>query len=98
MGGITSGTGLFSGINSANIIEQLLAIESRPKQLVQRRVAQLQAQTGGYLDINARLSALQPAASSFRINKTFQSMLATSSDPTILSATASAGAAPGTYS
>jgi hypothetical protein len=36
MGGISSGGGIFSGINSEQIIQQLLAIESRPKLLAQR--------------------------------------------------------------
>ena len=34
MSGITSGTGVFSGINSAQIIDQLIAVESRPKALM----------------------------------------------------------------
>lgn len=31
MGQISSGIGLISGINTADLIEQLLAIEARPK-------------------------------------------------------------------
>ena len=42
MSGITSGIGLVSGINSAQIIEQLLALESRGKIPTQRRLAGIQ--------------------------------------------------------
>src|SRR5438105_713389 len=98
MSGISSGRGIFSGIDSASIIDQLLAIEARPKQLVQRRVLQLQTQQSSYLDINARLNALQTAAASFRTGNTFLSMLATSSSPDVLTASASTTASPGTYS
>ena len=41
MGGITSSVGIFSGINSAQLIDQLLSIEARPKKLAQNRLLQL---------------------------------------------------------
>lgn len=97
MGGISTGTGIFSGINSGQIIEQLLAIESRPKLLAQQRIIQLQQQQAAYLDLNSKISALKTAAGAFRVNKVFQSNAANSSDPDILSATASTAATPGTY-
>lgn len=97
MGGISSGIGLISGINTAQLIEQLLAIEARPRTLVQRRAIQLQSQQSAYLDLNSRLSALRSAASSFRVNNIFGSMRATSSNSDVLSASASVAAVPGTY-
>ena len=50
MGGITLGTGIFSGIDTRSLIEQLIAIESRPKQLAQRRLLNLQGQQAALLD------------------------------------------------
>jgi flagellar hook-associated protein 2 len=97
MSGITASTGIFSGIDSGKIIDQLIAVDSKPKQLAQQRVLELQRQQAAFLQLNAKLQAVQTAASNFRTNKIFQSALATSSDTTILNATASAGAAPGTY-
>lgn len=97
MSGITSGVGLFSGINSQQIIEQLMSLEARPKTLAQQRIAQFQQQQTAFLDINSRLSSLRTAAASFRTNKSFQAMGASSSDDKVLTAVASAGAAPGTY-
>lgn len=98
MGGISSGMGLFSGIDSQTLIQQLLSIESRPKLLVQSRVAQLQRQQAALLDINSQLGSLRTAASNLRLNDIFSSAQAVSSAPEILSATASTNAVPGSYS
>lgn len=97
MSGITTGTGLFSGINTQQLIDQLIRVESTPKILAQRRVVQLQAQQAAFLDLNTRLGALKTAAAKFGLSKIFQSVAATSSADSILHATASAGATPGTY-
>lgn len=97
MSGITSGVGLFSGINSGQIIEQLIQLESRPKTQLQSRILQLQLQNAAYLDINTRLNALKSASAGFRTNKTFQSKAGTSSDENVLKATVDSTASPGTY-
>ncbi len=97
MGGISSSVGLISGIDTGRLIEQLLAIEARPRTLFQRRAIQLQSQQSAYLDLNSRLGALRTASAAFRVNKVFGSMKATSSDPLVLSATASNAAVPGSY-
>jgi flagellar hook-associated protein 2 len=98
MSGISTGTGLFSGINTHDLIAQLLAVESRPKLLAQRRVVQLQGQQAAYLDLNSRISALKTAASGLRTNRIFQSHAATSTNNDVLTATASTSALPGSYS
>ncbi len=97
MGGITSGVGVFSGINSASIIDQLLALEARPKQQAQSRILQLQLQQGAWLDINTRMTALRSSAKGFQTNNTFQAKSATVSNTDVLTATASIDAPPGTY-
>ena len=97
MSGISSGIGIFSGIDSQSIISQLLAIESRPKLQAQSRIARLQLQQGALLDINTRLNALKSATASFRENRTFQTKNATSSLPDVLSANAVSTAALGNY-
>jgi len=97
MSGITSGVGLFSGIDTGSIIEQLLRLDARPRDLAQSRIVQLQLQNTAYLDINTRLSALQSAAKAFRDNKTFQTKSATSSNEDVLTATASTTAPVGSF-
>lgn len=97
MGGITTGVGLFSGINTAELIEQLIALQSRPQVLAQIRMSELQTQQASLLDINSRLSAFKTAAADFRLNNVFGSKLATSSDETAMTATAGNSAIGGTY-
>ena len=97
MGGITSGIGIFSGINSGQLIEQLLALEARPKLFAQNRLGQIQQQQAAFLDINARMAALRTASAGFREAKTFQTKATTSSNADVLSATADASAAAGSY-
>ncbi|MDQ7013959.1 MAG: flagellar filament capping protein FliD [Planctomycetota bacterium] len=98
MSGITSSIGLFSGIDTASLIDQLISLDARPRTLAQNRIFDLQVQQSAYLDINSRLSALQTAARRFRTEFTFDSMKATSSDTSILSAVGSRIAVPGNYS
>lgn len=97
MGGITTGIGLFSGIDSASLIDQLIASQSRPQILAQRRVIQLKSQQAAYLDINSRLNAFKTAAASFRVNNIFSGNSIASSNESILTATASSAAVPGSY-
>jgi flagellar hook-associated protein 2 len=97
MGGITTGVGIFSGIDSASLIDQLIAVQSRPLILAQSRVIDLNQQQAAYLDINTRLSNFKTAAASFRVNNIFDSSTATSSNESILTASASNSAVPGSY-
>lgn len=98
MGTITSGTGLFSGIDTTSLINQLIAAESGPKTLAQKRVIQLQGLQAAYLDLNAKLGAVKGAAQSLRTGNIFQSNKAASTNENVLSATASTTATPGSYS
>ncbi len=97
MGGITSGVGIFSGIDTGTLIEQLLAVESRPRLLMQRRIAELQIQQSAYLDLNSRLGSIRSAASNFRLNNIFSSNRSVSSNEDVLRATAGTSAVPGAY-
>ena len=97
MGTISSGIGLISGIDTATLIDQLIALEARGKLSLQSRLARLQTQKAAILDINSRLLGLKSAASGFRINKIFASAIAASSNDTVLTATAGAGAQPGNF-
>ncbi len=97
MGGITSGVGLFSGIDSRQLIDQLLALEARPKQLAQQRIVGLQAQRAAFLDINTALLSLKTTAAKFATFKSFRAAQADSSNSDVLTATAGADAAAGSY-
>ena len=97
MGGITTGVGIFSGIDSASLIDQLISVQSRPLVLAQSRVISLNQQQAAYLDINSRLSAFKTAAASFRVNNVFDASNATSSDDSVITASAGSNAVPGSY-
>ncbi len=97
MGGISSSTGLFSGIDTSSLIEQLLQIDARPKQLAQQRITQLQTQQTAFLDINSRLLGLKSAAAAFNSSKVFDATRASSSNPDAITATASDNATLGTF-
>lgn len=97
MSGITSGTGIFSGINSAQLIQQLLQIEARPQQLAQQRAVQVQAQQAVFLDLASKVTSFKSLAATFKTSKVFQSLAAASSNQDVLTATADTTASPGSY-
>ncbi|MFG0273938.1 MAG: flagellar filament capping protein FliD [Phycisphaerales bacterium] len=96
MGGISLGTGVFSGIDSRSLIDQLLAIEARPKQLAQRRLLTLKNQQAALLDVNSAILGLKTAAGAFRADRVFRASRATSGSEAI-TATAGQNAAAGVY-
>jgi len=97
MSGISSGVGVFSGIDTKALIDQLLALEARPRTQAQARVVQLQLQSSAYLDLNSKFGALKAAAAGFRTNRTFQLTRAVSSNEDVLTATTASGATPGSF-
>ncbi|MFW5652543.1 MAG: flagellar filament capping protein FliD [Planctomycetota bacterium] len=97
MTGISTGVGLMSGIDTASLIEQLIAVESRPKYLAMNRLTELQTEQAAFLGLNSLLLGLDSAASAFGLADIFQSTKATSSDENVLTATATTEAQPGSY-
>jgi len=97
MGTITSGIGLISGINTADLIDQLLAIDARPQQLVQQRNTVLTTQQVAFQDINAKLLVLKLSADSFVTNKIFNSTSANSSNESVLTVSSGTSSVAGTY-
>src|SRR3954467_6562718 len=97
MGRITTGTGLVSGINSKDIIDQLMKLESRPKDLLQTRVDSANQQKIAFTDLQARLASVKLFGTSMKKPQAFTAASTTSSDENVLTATASAGAAIGSF-
>ncbi len=97
MSGISTGTGLISGIDTATLIDQLMAIEGRPRDIIQSRVEVLEAQKAAFLDVNSRLFNLDLSATTFVDPKSFGKKLATSSNTAVLNASAASDAPIGTY-
>ncbi len=97
MGGITSGIGIFSGIDTRSLINQLIAIESRPRAAAQIRLTTLNSQQAAVLDINSRLLSLATAAKSLRLDNVFNAARAESSNGSVVTATAGRNATLGSF-
>jgi flagellar hook-associated protein 2 len=93
-GSIISGLG--AGIDLQSIVTQLMSAERAPETKMNTlRLAALSAQTA-WTDIGSKLSALQTAAKALDTSAGAQGAAATSNDTSTLTATAAAGAIPGT--
>ncbi len=97
MGRITTGVGLISGINSSDIIDQLMALEQKPVTLLQSRIDNTNQQKLAFTDLMTRLSSLKLTTQKLEKPQTFRAAATTSSDENILTATAANGAAVGSY-
>ena len=97
MGRITSSVGLVSGINSADIIDQLMKLEERPKTLLQDRIETANEQKLAFTDISTRLTSLRITSSTFKRPSTFEGAATSSSNEDVLTATAANGAAIGSF-
>ena len=98
MSGITTGVGLISGLDYQSIIDKLIALDAKPRDALQTRMSNIDAQRTAFLDISARITALLTRISVLSAPTSFQAATAKSSLPDVLSATATAGARPGSYS
>lgn len=97
MGRISTGTGLISGINSRDIIDQLMALEAQPKQKLQDRIDSTNQQKLAFTDLVTRLTNIKLAGTTLKKPSAFQATTATSSNEDVLSATTGTAAAVGTY-
>jgi len=97
MSGIASSVGLVSGIPTGDLIDQLMAIESRSVNAVQQRVTDTETEKTAWMTLSAGLLALKLAATNLQNESTFTVTSANSSDSTIMDAATSAGVTPGTY-
>ncbi|MFH1108885.1 MAG: flagellar filament capping protein FliD [Planctomycetota bacterium] len=95
MSGISTGVGLISGINTAQLIDQLMAIEQRPVNDLRARVKVLDTQRTMFLELSAKLLAVRNAVSGFSKLNFFKRFSAASTDENVLSAVASEDAAAG---
>jgi flagellar hook-associated protein 2 len=97
MSGISSGIGLASGINTGQIIEQLLALDARAKIPLQTQITRIQTSKAAMLDVNARLLAVRSASTKFRSGRVFEQMAVNVGSADVLSASAKPGTPPGNY-
>ena len=97
MSGIVSGVGLVSGLPIQDIIDQLIAVESRPYLQTLQRIEQIQQKRVSYATLNARLLSLKNAINQFDRLSFFRRSKATSSNSDVLTAFAAEGAVQGSF-
>ena len=90
--------GLVSGLNTTDLINQLMSIEAQSQNRLKQQQADEQSTIKLYQTLNSKLSAVQTAAKALNTPSSWQTMKATSSDTAAVSATAGAGALGGSLS
>ncbi len=90
--------GLASGLNTQSIIAQLVQIEGQPITLLQNQQATLQNDLSLYQNLSNDLASLKTAATQLSTSADFLVSQASSSDQSVLTASASSGAAVGNHS
>lgn len=93
-----SSPGVGSNLDVNSIVSQLMSVESRPLTVLARKEAGYQAQLSAYGTLKGALSSFQNAVRALSDVAKFQSVKATPADATVLGASASSIAVPGTYS
>jgi flagellar hook-associated protein 2 len=97
MQGLTSISGLISGLKTDDIIAKIIEAGKQPIERYQARQANLRDQQAALQEANTRLGAVKDAAGQLALSSFFDSQSVTSSNTSVLSATAGTGAAVGQY-
>jgi flagellar hook-associated protein 2 len=90
-------TGLGSGLDTASIISQLMAIEQAPQDRLKAALAKEQTKLSALQQLNTSLAALKKSADSFASGSTWTKLNATSSSSAV-KVTASSSATPASLS
>lgn len=96
MASVTTSTGLFSGLDTAGIIQKMMAVEQQPLQALNVKKSGYQAELSIFGKLKSSLAGLQTAADKLKDVST-KTVKASSSDTSVFTATASDSATPGTY-
>jgi len=89
--------GVVSGLNTQSIIDALVAAEKQPLTDLQTQEANLTAQKSAYADVGTAIDNVVTAIKSFTVTSAGSSRMATSSDTTVMSASAGSKASVASY-
>jgi len=92
---ISLSTGLVSGLDTAGLIDSLIAVEANTQTLLKKKLTAAQDDAKAYRLVNSKFDALRTAAEALGKADTWGAAKATSSSASVV-ATASAGATAGT--
>lgn len=90
-------SGISTGYDTAQLIEQLMAVERRPVLLMQKQQSQIKTRSDAWRDVASRLSSLKSKAAALKSTSVFNVKSVTSSADKTVSAAADSAAATGTY-
>ncbi|MBI4178710.1 flagellar filament capping protein FliD [bacterium] len=90
-------SGIISGLDTDSIISQLVEIDARRRTKFEEDKQKIQDMKDLVGNFNSQLLTFKAEADNMLLSSTFQKRSASSNDTTVVSATASDGAAPGTY-
>jgi len=97
MASITS-AGIGSGLDVNGLLTQIMSVERQPLLLLDRKEAVLQARLSAYGGLKGAVASFQTAMQGLSDLSKFQGLKASVADSSIVSASATSGAAPGSYS
>ena len=95
MAGSITSLGVGSGLDLEALVQNLIAAESRPIQLLESRKANIDLKISGYGQVQSALSEFQAAVTALNTAEAFRGISATSSDDSVLTASAAQSAVPG---
>ncbi|MEW6447587.1 MAG: flagellar filament capping protein FliD [Bacillota bacterium] len=87
-----------SGLNTEEIIGKLMAIERRPVDLLNNKKATLEKQKAAWDEIRSKLTDLHSKLLDLKLMSAYTGKIATSSNESVVTATASSTATPAVYS
>ncbi len=94
---VFSVSGITSGIDFNQLIEQLMQIERQPITRLENKKNEYNQKVSAYSELSTKLSNLMSALESLKTTSSFYVRSASSDDTTVVEATASSGASPGNY-
>ena len=95
MAGSITSLGVGSGIDLEALVNNLLAAEARPIQLLQVRQGNLDVKISAFGQLQGSLSSFQTAVSALSLSDAFREVTASSSDDSVFTASASQSAVTG---
>ncbi len=97
MGTISAGIGLISGINTTNLINELLSLDQKPVTALQSQVTSNNTDIQDLDTFSANLLAVQQDATALKSPSVLNARTASSSNPSILNVTAGSSASLASY-
>ncbi|HEY3302995.1 MAG TPA: flagellar filament capping protein FliD [Candidatus Binatia bacterium] len=91
-------SGLATGIDTGALIDALVKVERRPIDLLEFQMGNLEFKLSLFNDLNSKLAALKTAAGKLSTSASFFVKKASSSDDSVVSATAGSNASAGSHS